>query len=389
MRRLWVRMSMLMGGVILSIIALAFVVFMLYSFLTYSIYRMDPDPRGSERGTETAQEQSDQGFGDERGRDSRNRRADLDGFIQWHDIPEGLLGAVVVASVVGMIGGAVASWLLVSPMTKLVTAARDIGAGNLTTRVALSRSSQEIDELANAFNKMAEDLQQAAETRNNLLADVSHELRTPLTVLEGNLRAALDHVVDLDDERIANLYSQTDHLIELVNDLRELTLAESAQLPLNRQPTDIADLIRETITVFEPLAEEDNVALTVDLPESVPLMDVDSARIRQVLHNLLANAIYYTPEGGTVTVSLQANQDSLQIAIQDSGEGIAPEQITHIFDRFYRTDPSRSRESGGSGLGLAIVKAIVETHRGQVRAESDGLGQGSRFTITLPTNQVS
>jgi signal transduction histidine kinase len=248
----------------------------------------------------------------------------------------------------------------------------------------MGEHSREIDELTAAFNNMAAELQRAAELRNNLMADVSHELRTPLTVLEGNLRAALDHVYELDDEQIANLYEQTRHLIRLVNELRELALAEAAQLPLDEDPVDLADLIQETVAVFEPLAEEKGVHLRAALGESLAPVRGDRSRLRQVLHNLLANALRHTNKEGSVTVRGVNSPTGVVVAIQDTGEGMEAHQLEHIFDRFYRTDPSRSRESGGSGLGLAIVKAIVEAHGGKVGVTSAGLGQGSTFTVTLP-----
>jgi signal transduction histidine kinase len=305
----------------------------------------------------------------------------------WRDIPLDLLRSFVVAGVLGVAGGILASRLLAAPITQLATAAQAIGAGDLGTRVPPNRSSQEIEELTAAFNKMAADLQHAAELRTSLMADVSHELRTPLTVLEGNLRAALDHVYELDEEQIANLYEQTRHLIRLVNDLRELSLAEAAQLPLDLQPLEIVPLINETAAAFELLAEEKGVRLQVEVPGELDDACADRMRLRQVLHNLLANALRHTPEGGTVTISARAEETSVALAVADSGEGISPQALPHVFDRFYRTDPSRSRETGGSGLGLAIVKALVETQGGRVEAASPGVGQGSVFTLHLPYAQ--
>ena len=240
-------------------------------------------------------------------------------------------------------------------------------------------------ELAGSFNGMAADLERAETMRNNLMADVSHELRTPLTVLEGNLRAALDHVYTLDESEIANLYGQTRHLIRLVNDLRELSLAENHQLPLEKQWTDLNTLVAETLQAIEPLAAEKGVRLENDAAQ-LPELTVDSIRIRQVLFNLLANALRYTQAGGQVTVSATATASEVLLVVQDTGEGLDPEQLAAVFDRFYRGDKSRSRETGGTGLGLAIVKAIIEAHGGQVTAQSAGQGQGCAFVVTLPLN---
>ena len=230
---------------------------------------------------------------------------------------------------------------------------------------------------------MAADLQHAETLRTNLMADVSHELRTPLTVLEGNLRAALDKVVPLDEAEVANLYGQTRHLIRLVNDLRELSLAESGQLPLEKMPTDLKSLVAETTQALEPLAVERGVTLADEVPQ-LSEVTVDPFRIQQVLFNLLSNALRHTPEGGKVIVTGEAVNREVVLSVQDNGEGLEPGQLTAVFDRFYRGDKSRSRETGGTGLGLAIVKAIVESHGGQVKAYSEGKGKGSEFTIILP-----
>ncbi len=258
------------------------------------------------------------------------------------------------------------------------------------------RGSQEMMELAETFNKMAADLQRAETLRHNLMADVSHELRTPLTVLEGNLRAALDHIYALDEAEIANLYGQTRHLIRLVNDLRELTLAESHRLPLEKQPTDLNALVTETLQALEPLAVESEVCLIDQLPplpkvtvdtirmRQVLLVTVDTIRMRQVLFNLLTNALRHTPPDGKITVLGTLQEHEMKLIIQDNGDGLESEQLLAVFDRFYRTDKSRSRETGGTGLGLAIVKAIIEAHGGQIEAKSAGKGQGSQFIVTLP-----
>jgi two-component system sensor histidine kinase BaeS len=174
-----------------------------------------------------------------------------------------------------------------------------------------------------------------------------------------------------------------------VNDLRELALAEAAQLPLDMQPLDLSALVAETVAAFELLAEEKGVALVAQaaLAPKAALVMVDRVRLRQVLHNLLGNALRHTPAGGRITVSVQPETDSIVLAVADNGEGIDPQALPHVFDRFYRTDPSRSRETGGSGLGLAIAKALVEAQGGRIAAASPGIGQGAVFTLRLPYAQ--
>jgi two-component system OmpR family sensor kinase/two-component system sensor histidine kinase BaeS len=289
---------------------------------------------------------------------------------------------LATVGVVGIGVGVQVSRTMSAPITRLAEAAQRIGAGELQTRISVG-GSRELVELAQAFNTMAGNLQRAEGLRANLMADVAHELRTPLTALEGNLRAALDRVYALDEAEIANLYSQTHHLIRLVNDLRELALADARQLPLEKQPIDLAALVNETLLVFAPLAEEQGVRLDRQI-EQLPMAHVDAARIRQVLHNLLANALRYTPRGGIVTVVGRREADAICLAVQDTGAGLEAEQLEWVFERFYRGDKSRSRDTGGTGLGLAIVKAIVEAHDGRMAVQSDGIGRGSTFSLYLP-----
>ena len=359
MNRLWIRLSIAMSGLIFVITLLP-----LFGFL---IFRADPPNKDG-------------------GRDTHGDRPVIERkvLLPLRELPENLLRSILLAGGVGIIGGIAASRLLASPITKMAQAAQQIGSGDFSARVEVKSGSRELDDLAHSLNTMAADLEHAAQIRNNLMADVSHELRTPLTVLEGNLRAALDHVYELDDEQIANLYEQTRHLIQLVNELRELTLAEAYQLPLEKQPFDLTQLVQETISVFEPLAEEKQIALLSEIAPSLPVVTADRSRIRQVLHNLLANALRHTPEGGRILLTGRVVEDRVRLAVNDSGEGIAAEHLPHVFERFYRTDPSRSRESGGSGLGLAIVKAIIEANGGTVSAASPGIGKGSTFGIELP-----
>jgi signal transduction histidine kinase len=289
---------------------------------------------------------------------------------------------ITASGVIGVACGVYVSRTLIKPISQLAEAATAIGAGNLDQRVYI-QGSQELMDLAETFNRMAMDIQQAEELRKNLMADVSHELRTPLTVLEGNLRAALDHVYELDEAEIANLCGQTCHLIQLVNDLHELAQAEAHQLPLNKQQVDITPLLRDVFLTFELPAEDKQVSLVYQTTHHLPSVCIDESRIRQVLHNLLANALRHTPPGGRIVFRSEFEPHEIRITVEDTGAGIPPEHTAHVFDRFYRVDGSRSRETGGSGLGLAIVKAIIEEHQGQVTVYSDGVDQGSTVTIHL------
>ncbi len=301
---------------------------------------------------------------------------------------EFLTWLLMIAAILGMGGvlfGVIISRWLSRPLNDLAAAARAIGARNLSRRVK-PEGSDEIVAVALAFNEMAESLQQAELLRRNLLADVAHELRTPLSVLQGNLRAILDEVYPLSLEEMARLYDQSRFLSRLVNDLHELAQAEAGQLPLDLQPIDLNALVQSAVNTFRPSAEAKSIALCSILAEPLPPIRVDSARLRQVLQNLLSNALRHTPAGGSISVVTGlAAGDCVEFAVADTGEGIAPEHLPHVFDRFYRTDPARSRDKGGSGLGLAIARAIVENHHGFIRVNSAGLpGQGTTFTVQLP-----
>jgi two-component system OmpR family sensor kinase/two-component system sensor histidine kinase BaeS len=298
------------------------------------------------------------------------------------DIPAGLAILILLATSL-LIGSLLGVWMsrgITRPVTQLNEAAQAIGERDLSYRVPAT-GSRELVGLANSFNRMAEDLEQAAHIRRNLMADVAHELRTPLTVLEGNLRAMLDGVYDLNEVEIANLYQQTRHLKQLVSDLHELALAESKQLSLNYQTVNLVQLVDETASHFQISAEEKGVRLSAVVDEELYHPSLDDQRTRQVLHNLLSNAIRHTHNGGEVTLSARRLENKLMIAVEDDGEGINPEDLPHIFDRFYRSETTRSRDTGGAGLGLAIVKAIVEAQGGHVEAESGGRDQGSTFTV--------
>jgi len=271
------------------------------------------------------------------------------------------------------------------PVSELAEAARAIGKRELGYRVR-ARGSRELADLAESFNRMAEALERAETVRRHLMADVAHELRTPLTVLEGNVRAMLDGVRPLEESRVAALLEETHHLRRLVEDLRLLMQAEVEQLLLVRTTVDLAILVRETNDHFGPLAEAKGIALRAELDGDLVHPALDADRVLQVLHNLVANALAHTSRGGTITIAARRTADppAVSFAVQDDGEGISPEALAHVFDRFYRSGGALGRDRGGAGLGLVIVRAIVQAHAGSVTAESMGVGRGSRFTVVLP-----
>lgn len=295
-----------------------------------------------------------------------------------------MIWAAVLFGILGILFGVVMSRNLTAPLRRLAEAAQAIARRDFSRRVEVS-GTEEIREVARAFNAMVEALEQGEALRRNLLADVSHELRTPLSVLQGNLRALLDGVYQLEPGEIARLYDQTRLLSHLVEDLHELARAEAKQLSLNLQSISVHDLIQPVVATFAPAAEEASISLRADVPEGLPSVWADPTRMTQVLNNLLSNALRHTPHGGSVSIVGQAEGNHIRLSVQDTGEGIAPEDLPRVFDRFYRADPARNRATGGAGLGLAIARAIVEMHSGRIWAESDGVpGHGSRFVIELP-----
>jgi signal transduction histidine kinase len=293
-----------------------------------------------------------------------------------------VLISALIASAVAVIVTLLASRQIVRPVESLTAAARQMEKGDLTERVKVT-SSDEIGQLAHAFNAMADGLARQEQLRRNMVSDVAHELRTPLTNIRGYLEAAKDGLVQPDSALVDNLYEEAILLSRLVNDLQELALAEAGQLRLERRPVQLSDVVRATVEVLSQRAEAHDVSFDVRVPDDLPPVQADWHRVTQVLRNLVNNALDFTPPGGQVTVSAQSNGQWVTAQVRDTGPGIAPEHLPYVFERFYRADPSRTRATGGAGLGLAIVKQLVEAHGGRVWVEST-LGEGATFGITLP-----
>ena len=264
------------------------------------------------------------------------------------------------------------------PFGDMLEAAGRVADGDYSTRVD-ERGPREVRALARAFNSMAARLQAHDEQRRNLLADVTHELRTPLTVIQGNLEGLLDGVYPRDDAHLTPILEETRVLSRLIDDLRTLALTESGALVLQREPTDLATLTNETVASFHAQADAAGVELSAEVGANLPMLEVDPARIRQVLENLIANALRYTPRGGTIRVRCYAEKTPrVTMAVCDSGAGIPHEELPHIFERFYK-----SRDSKGTGLGLAIAKNLVAAHGGEISAQSEP-GAGTQIQFSLP-----
>ncbi|QIN81012.1 HAMP domain-containing protein (plasmid) [Rubrobacter marinus] len=293
-------------------------------------------------------------------------------------------GLVAALAAVGL--GLLFARRISSPLRDLTLAARRLGAGDFEGRVPVSGRRDELGELAEAFNSMAEAVGRQETLRRRMAADIAHELRTPLAVIQANLEAMLDGVRPLSVEEVADVHRETRLLSRLITDLRDLSLAETGQLPLRKGATNLAALARTSVARFASRAKERGVRLAVEIAEDLPRAEVDPHRIDQVLGNLLDNALRHAPPGGEVAVSLKpvAQHDGVSVTVRDTGRGIPEEHLPNVFERFYRADPARSREGGGSGIGLAVVKQLIEAHGGRVWAESIP-GKGATFGFSLPT----
>lgn len=292
-------------------------------------------------------------------------------------------GAVLLAVVLSLF----LTRQIVRPLASLAAAARRVAGGELGYHVEV-RSGDEIGAVASAFNTMSTSLKRNEEARRNLLADIVHELRTPLTVIEGTADGIIDGVLPPTPEQLGIIKEEAGLLAKLVADLRDLSLAEAGRLVLERQPEDLEEVVGRAVRRFEGEARERGVALTLRRAENgdLPPVTIDATRIAQAVGNLISNAIRHTPAGGTVEVVVGRDGErpgGAMVVVSDTGEGIAPEDLPFVFERFYRADKSRSRRSGGSGLGLAIARQLVEAHGGSISAVSEP-GRGSSFRILLP-----
>jgi signal transduction histidine kinase len=294
------------------------------------------------------------------------------------------LGYAVTASVLAaLLVSLFLSRRIVAPVRTLTVASQHIAEGHYDERVQVN-GSDEIAQLARRFNQMATQLEQVESMRRQLIGDVTHELRTPLTSIKGYMEGLVDGVLPSTPETFDQIHHEADRLSRLVDDLQELSRVEASAYSLDIHPVSVSSLVQTSIRRLSPQATAKRITIHSNLPADLPSIQADEDRITQVLVNLVANSIQYTPEGGEVTISAARHSEEIYISVGDTGIGIPPEHIANLFTRFYRVDKSRSRNAGGgSGIGLTIAKHLVEAHGGQIWAESKGEGQGSTFTFSL------
>ena len=270
---------------------------------------------------------------------------------------------------------------VVAPVESLARVAHRVAQGDFSTR-AVAGSKGEVGELAQRFNTMVSELARTEEVRRNMVADLAHELRTPLTNIRGYVEGISDGVISPSTETLESMQVEVVLLARLIEDLQDLALAESGRLRLEVGDCDLSQLARTTASAFQQQAQTKGIALTAETPHPVTVQG-DRERLGQVIRILLSNAITHTPEGGRVVLTAELTGQTARVMVQDNGPGIPPEDLPHVFERFYRVDKSRSRTTGGIGLGLTIAQRLVESHGGEITVQSD-VGQGSSFIVDLP-----
>jgi signal transduction histidine kinase len=271
------------------------------------------------------------------------------------------------------------------PLEEIMEAADRVSAGDYAARVTES-GPREVRALAHSFNAMTERLQLSDGQRRALMADVAHELRTPLTVIQGNLEGLLDGVYPRDDAHLTSILEESRYLLRLVEDLRTVALSESGALKLEKEKTNLGALIADLESSLKTQADTLGVTLTANVANDLPFVDIDPVRIREVLMNLVSNALRFTSAGGVIRISavLQPEPPVIGVAVSDTGAGIPRESLAHIFDRFYKSSDSR-----GSGLGLTIARSLVHAHGGEIYAVSEPEhGTTIRFTLPVPVEQA-
>lgn len=289
----------------------------------------------------------------------------------------GAFGAGAAALLIGLL----LSRQFLNPLNDLTHAIKAMRAGDLNQQVKVW-TQDELGVLAQTFNQMSAEVHRANQLRKQMTADIAHDLRTPLMVISGYLEALHDGTLKPTAARFEAMQGEVTLLRRLIDDLRTLSLADAGELKLQRQPIQPAELLAQVQQSFEPIATEQHINLKVETDSALPVVLIDRERMAQVLGNLISNALRYTPADGLIRLTARRHENGVRLTVSDTGEGIPPENLPNIFERLYRSDPSRTHSQNESGLGLAIAKSIVEAHGGHITAEST-LGVGTRFLITL------
>ncbi len=303
--------------------------------------------------------------------------------LSGQNFQDGVVAALVSLFSVSAVS-VLTSRIIVRPLLMMEKAMQAFATGDLTAR-APHISIPEINRFANSFNHLAISLQGVEERRRELTSDLAHELRSPITVIHGYLEMLSAGMTQMNRDILAQMTQEIERLMRLVGDLLELSKLETGYLPLQLQPLPLAPLLKEIITNFTPASVQANCQLQLRLLNNLPPVYADRDRVKQILMNLISNAITYTPNG-TVSIRARSRGEHVWIAVTDTGIGIAQEDLPKVFERFWRADQSRDARTGGSGIGLAVTKRLVELHNGKIEVESE-LGKGSTFKFSLPSAQ--
>lgn len=296
---------------------------------------------------------------------------------------EPVLLASLILAVFATLIGLLLTRRVVTPLAEVIAAAEEIASGNLKTRVRV-QAPDDLRDLSDSFNKMADSMERNDRERREMLADIAHELRTPLTILRGRLEGIIDGIYPADEKHIGPALEETYALERLVEDLRLLTLAESRQLAFEKQPLDLNELARHVVNIFQAQADENQVQLALQEDPAAGRVLLDAGRTQQVIGNLVNNALRYITSGGRVLIEIHAQGGRVSIAVSDNGPGVPEADLPYIFNRFWRGEKSRSRSSGGAGLGLAIARQLVEAQGGSISARNLPTG-GLQMTCDFPT----
>jgi signal transduction histidine kinase len=294
--------------------------------------------------------------------------------------------AAIAATVTSLATSLFVAQRITVPLRQMTQASERISAGHYAERIEIApvHTTDELGQLASSINALAVALEQTERRRLEVIGNVAHELRTPIATLEGYLEGLLDGVIEPTPQTWAMLHTEAGRLRRLVDDLQELSRAEARQIPLSPQSVAPQRLVQDALNPLEGQFAEKGLELQIHVRENLPPVKADPTRAVQILTNVLVNALRYTPAPGRVEVSVSREGTAVAFRITDSGVGLTPDQLAHIFERFYRVDKSRSRAFGGSGIGLTIAQSLAQAMGGEIRAESAGLGRGSSFTLTLP-----
>lgn len=283
---------------------------------------------------------------------------------------------------IGLVVSYFLSGNITKPLRQLSRAAEKIRQGDLKQVVPVE-TKDEVGQLATVFNQMSAELAATESNRQELLANIAHELKTPLAILQGHLESMLDGVEAPEPDKLFSMQEEVMRLTRLVGDLRDLSLAQVNKLELHLQPLDVSEKTRRAADMLEPLLEEKHLQFDRKLAEGLPEVELDPDRLNQILYNLITNAIRYTTPGTTITLQTEKTDRGVRLMVADEGPGIAPEDLPHVFEQFYRGDKSRNRALGGSGIGLSLAKSFVEAQGGSIRAENRKNG-GAAFIVEFP-----